>query len=46
MMTVLNRLGLKKNQNASRHSEHPPVMGEKCQNVLLVTIGTLVRVII
>ena len=24
---------LKKNQNAPRPSEHPPVMGEKCQNV-------------
>ena len=27
------RLFLKKNQNAPRPSEHPPVMGEKCQNV-------------
>ena len=26
-------LSLKKNQNAPRPSEHPPVMGEKCQNV-------------
>ena len=26
-------LFLKKNQNAPRPSEHPPVMGEKCQNV-------------
>ena len=25
--------GLKKNQNAPRPSEHPPVMGEKYQNV-------------
>ena len=24
---------LKKNQTAPRSSEHPPVMGEKCQNV-------------
>ena len=24
---------LKKNQNAPRPSEHPPVMGGKCQNV-------------
>ena len=24
---------LKKNQNAPRPSEHPPVMGKKCQNV-------------
>ena len=24
---------LKKNQTAPRPSEHPPVMGEKCQNV-------------
>ena len=24
---------IKKNQNAPRPSEHPPVMGEKCQNV-------------
>ena len=24
---------LKKNQNAPRPSEHPPVRGEKCQNV-------------
>ena len=24
---------LKKNQNPPRHSEHPPVMGKKCQNV-------------
>ena len=24
---------LKKNQNAPRPFEHPPVMGEKCQNV-------------
>ena len=24
---------LKKNQNAPRPSENPPVMGEKCQNV-------------
>ena len=26
---------LKKNQNAPRPSEHPPVKGEKCQNVIL-----------
>ena len=25
---------LKKNQNAPRPSEHPPVRGKKCQNVL------------
>ena len=24
---------LKKNLNAPRHSEHPPVWGKKCQNV-------------
>ena len=24
---------IKKNQNAPRPSEHPPVMGKKCQNV-------------
>ena len=34
---------LKKNQNAPRPSEHPPVMGEKCQNVLLfLTFSALV----
>ena len=27
------RYCLKKNQNAPRPSEHPPVMGKKCQNV-------------
>ena len=26
-------LGLKKNLNAPRPSEHPPVRGKKCQNV-------------
>ena len=26
-------LSLKKNQNAPTPSEHPPVMGKKCQNV-------------
>ena len=30
---LLGGLYLKKNQNAPRHSEHPPVRGEKCQNV-------------
>ena len=35
--SILSRPGeciLKKNQNAPRPSEHPPVMGEKCQNFL------------
>ena len=31
-----DNIGLKKNQTAPRPSEHPPVMGEKCQNVLVV----------
>ena len=31
---IRNRSGsLKKNQNAPRPSEHPPVRGKKCQNV-------------
>ena len=37
-LIVLHPLGilfyfLKKNQNAPRPSEHPPIMGKKCQNV-------------
>ena len=31
VMTIIQYL--KKNQSTSRPSEHPPVMGEKCQNV-------------
>ena len=30
---LLQRISLKKNQNAPRPSEHPPVRGGKCQNV-------------
>ena len=30
---ITTLLSLKKNQNAPRPSEHPPVRGEKCQNV-------------
>ena len=29
----MERVFLKKNLNAPRPSEHPPVWGEKCQNV-------------
>ena len=32
-LKICFRLSLKKNQNAPRPSEHPPVRGEKCQNV-------------
>ena len=35
---------LKKNQNAPRPSEHPPVMGEKCQDVLVGALYQLVDV--
>ena len=30
---IFSGISLKKNQNAPRPSEHPPVRGEKCQNV-------------
>ena len=35
---------LKKNQNAPRPSEHPPVKGEKCQNVPFILDVRLVDV--
>ena len=31
-MNILVTMYLKKNQNAPRPSEHPPVRGKKCQN--------------
>ena len=33
LVTLVSYCYLKKNQNAPRPSEHPPVRGKKCQNV-------------
>ena len=44
MLETIGRIFLKKNQNAPRPSEHPPVMGKKCQNVFfffLTFVGLL-----
>ena len=41
MNTVVVSRSLKKNQNAPRLSEHPPVRGKKCQNVYSGVGGTI-----